>query len=116
MPDLIAFCGLDCSECPAFLATKNNDNTARKKVAGEWSSNEWQLKPEDINCDGCTKGKNLLMAFCNECTVRKCALEKQVENCAHCDSFPCEKLEQPWSYDSSCKAKVRLEKIKSELI
>jgi hypothetical protein len=30
---MIAYCGLVCSNCPAFLATKNNDNTAREKVA-----------------------------------------------------------------------------------
>jgi hypothetical protein len=45
--------------------------------------------------------------------VRQCALERGVENCAHCDDFPCEKLEKPWSI--SVDAKTTLEEIRQML-
>ena len=33
MKNLIAYCGLDCEKCEARVATINNDNELRKKVA-----------------------------------------------------------------------------------
>ena len=33
MDKMIAFCGLTCTECPAFIATQKNDNKEREKVA-----------------------------------------------------------------------------------
>ena len=31
MSKMIAFCGLCCMECPTYLATKKDDDDARKK-------------------------------------------------------------------------------------
>jgi hypothetical protein len=33
LKEMIAFCGLGCHECGAFLATKENNNQKRAKVA-----------------------------------------------------------------------------------
>ncbi|MGB9718029.1 MAG: DUF3795 domain-containing protein [Thermoproteota archaeon] len=33
MSKLIAYCGLICSECPAFIATQRDDDAERKRVA-----------------------------------------------------------------------------------
>ena len=38
MRQLIAYCGLDCEKCEAYIATLNDDDGLRKKVAKEWSS------------------------------------------------------------------------------
>lgn len=37
MTDYIAFCGLDCEQCEARIATINDDNKLREKVAEECS-------------------------------------------------------------------------------
>ena len=37
MNSFIAYCGLDCESCEARMATMNNDDTLRKKVAKLWS-------------------------------------------------------------------------------
>ncbi|MCK4824426.1 DUF3795 domain-containing protein, partial [bacterium] len=37
MEKMISFCGIVCTECPAFLATKNDDDNERKKIAEMWS-------------------------------------------------------------------------------
>jgi hypothetical protein len=34
---MIAFCGVGCHECGAFLATQEDDDHKRVKVAQEWS-------------------------------------------------------------------------------
>ena len=93
MEKMIAFCGLICTECPAFLATKDDDNDARRKTAEMWSSQYGlELKPEDINCDGCLSSGRL-WNHCNICEIRKCGQQKGLENCAHCDEYACEKLD-----------------------
>ncbi len=47
------YCGLDCNICEGFIATRDNNDEIRKKLAKEWSNDEYKLKPEDINCLGC---------------------------------------------------------------
>lgn len=37
MNDYIAYCGLNCETCEARLATVNNDDALRSKVAKLWS-------------------------------------------------------------------------------
>ena len=37
MNDLVAFCGLNCAKCDAYIATKNNDDALREKTAKMWS-------------------------------------------------------------------------------
>jgi len=93
MENLIAYCGLDCAGCPAYIAKKNNDDELRKKTAQEWSKMfNVELKPEEINCDGCAVvGKHI--AYCeNLCEMRKCAMAKKVINCAYCEDYACETL------------------------
>ena len=69
----IAFCGLNCDEGGAFLATKENDGRKRAEVAQEWSKLfKVEVKPEDINCDGCQSIGERLFNYCNVCEIRKC--------------------------------------------
>jgi len=91
----IAYCGLDCNECPTFIATVNDDDEKRTEVAALWSKiYNADVKFEAINCDGCKSGGDRLFSHCSVCEIRKCASEKELENCAGCDDFICEKLAQ----------------------
>ena len=84
MEKVIAYCGLHCLECPALIATKNNDDAKRKETAEIWSKEfKHDFKPEDINCEGCMAESDNLFSFCNICEVRECGQEKAVENCAY---------------------------------
>lgn len=113
MEEMIAFCGLLCSECGAFLATKNDDDEKRKEVAQIWSKEyDSDLSPEDINCDGCLSESNNLFNYLKVCEIRKCGKEKSVLNCAHCDEYSCEKLEK--FFQTVPGAKERLDKIRSK--
>lgn len=106
---IIAFCGLLCNECPAFIAKRTDDDELREKTAERWSTEEFPLEPEDINCDGCVHGEEIL-TFCTVCGVRRCGVERGVENCAYCVEYPCKKLENPWSHNP--EAKERLDAIR----
>ncbi|MBQ5576063.1 MAG: DUF3795 domain-containing protein, partial [Bacteroidales bacterium] len=51
MNNFIAYCGLNCEKCEARIATINNDNDLRQKVAHHWSDlNQVEITPEMINC------------------------------------------------------------------
>ncbi len=85
MKQLIAYCGLDCEKCDARMATLNNDNVLREKVARHWSElNGVEITPEMINCEGC-KANGVKTPYCDSlCPIRQCALGKAVETCGHC--------------------------------
>jgi hypothetical protein len=91
---MIAYCGLDCEKCDAFIATANNDNALRAKLAEHWSKEyDAQIRSEDINCTGC-KSDGVKLYFCgNLCEVRKCALPRGISTCAACPDYPCDKLD-----------------------
>jgi hypothetical protein len=94
MKKYIAYCGLDCEKCEARLATANNDNELRKKVADKWSKlNNITITPEMINCEGCRiNGKKTV--FCDKlCEIRQCAISKNYETCGDCNEMKtCKKV------------------------
>ena len=94
MSKFIAYCGLDCEKCEARLATINNDDELRAKVAKEWSNlNKVEITKEMINCTGC-RIDGVKTPFCDSmCEIRKCAKTKSYETCGNCDSLmSCEKV------------------------
>ena len=94
MKDLIAYCGLDCERCEARIATLNNDDPLRRKVAKLWSElNGVEITPEMINCVGC-RADGVKTPFCDSlCEIRQCALGRKVETCGSCAAMEgCEKL------------------------
>jgi hypothetical protein len=89
MAEIIACCGLTCTDCSAYTATQEDDTEKLKSLALEWYGVE-----NDATyclCDGCiTDGRK--NKWCSECKVRACALEHAVVNCAYCDEFGCETI------------------------
>ena len=85
---MIAYCGLDCRECDAYLATVNNDWALREKTAKLWAKlNDAPILPEHINCQGCRAG-GVKTVFCEGiCAVRRCALGKGVATCGECPDW-----------------------------
>jgi len=87
MEKMIACCGLDCAQCGAFLALKNDDQALREKTAAEWTvMHKFNFTPDMINCTGC-KGGGVQVGHCSVCEIRTCARGKGVENCGVCADF-----------------------------
>lgn len=115
MDEMIAFCGLNCGKCLAFIATQKDDDNERVKVAELWSKQfNADIKPEDINCEGCLSETGRLFTHCKVCEIRKCGLERHVENCAYCGDYACEKLSK--FIDVVPEAKLTLEEIRKSRI
>jgi hypothetical protein len=96
MNTIIAYCGLDCFACPAYLATKANNRAALERTAAQWREqfNTSQITADSILCDGCPADiGGRLSGYCATCEIRACAIERGVSTCAHCADYACAKLE-----------------------
>ena len=112
---MIAYCGIICNECQAYIATQKNDEVEKKRLAELWSSEDVPLVSEDINCDGCLPEGKRLTKFCYVCGIRKCAIEHEVENCAYCEEYSCEKLDKHIEKLRVPEAKETLDDIKRNI-
>jgi len=94
MDRMIAYCGLVCTECPAYVATQADDREALERVAAQWREeyNAPGITVASVLCDGCLDGGRKC-SHCAECDIRACGVERGVANCAHCEEYVCEKLE-----------------------
>lgn len=105
MSKMIAFCGLDCSVCPTYLATKADDDEARKKTAAFYTEKfGFDMTPEEINCRGCHSESGVLISYCRTCEIRKCGREKGIGNCRACKAQPCDKLVKFHAFSPDAKA------------
>ena len=55
MNKIIAYCGLVCSDCSAYIATQADDQEALEKVAAQWREqyNVPNITVASVLCDGC---------------------------------------------------------------
>jgi hypothetical protein len=95
MNQLIAFCGLDCAKCEAYLATQANDDAAKERVAAKWRKeyNAPDLTIASVTCDGCVTVGGRQGGYCPQCPIRACGIAHKVANCAYCADYnACDKL------------------------
>lgn len=104
METMIAYCGLTCTECPAYIATRNHDAEAMTQVAEQWSAEyNAELTADDCWCNGCLAETGPWMSHCAECGIRACGVQKSVENCAHCGDYGCDKLTEFFGFVPAAK-------------
>jgi len=91
---MVAYCGIVCTECDAFIATQAGDRDALEQMAKR-ASQEFgvPMTADDSMCDGCLASTGRQIGYCSQCAIRACGVENLVENCAHCEDFPCPKIE-----------------------
>ncbi|MFO8062879.1 MAG: DUF3795 domain-containing protein [bacterium] len=110
---IIAYCGLVCSDCPAFIAHKTDDNDIREKTAKMWSEfYNADITTDMINCTGC-HGSGVLFRHCDECNIRQCCHEKHLDNCSGCPDFICNSKLKPL-LDAVPAAKELLEELRNK--
>ena len=103
MGKMISYCGLVCSECPAYLAKKDNNDEKRIMTAKAWSSDTFTVNPEDVNCDGCLTPGGEMFKYCGECFIRSCGVERKVENCGTCHDYGCDRIKYHTDRSPECK-------------
>lgn len=80
----LGYCGMNCATCPSYTTTVNPDIEVLRKAEAQSASAgglRWV-------CLGCTPADQPILAkYCATCTIRDCAIEKKVQNCAACDDY-----------------------------
>ena len=121
MNELVAYCGLICQGCPIYWASRETDSTKKEKMKADivrickehYGFGEDFTSEYVTDCDGFRTKGGRLFSGCEKCEIRKCARQRELENCAYCNDYACEKLEKFFENDPSAKA--RLDVIKSTL-
>ena len=94
MEVIVGFCGLICSDCPAYEATVEDDDAKRAAVAKKWSSEyDAEIEPAVINCLGCHASDDSVFTHPLRCKMRLCGRGRGLTSCAYCEEYPCDKLE-----------------------
>ena len=91
---IVGSCGIVCTECPAYIARRTDDQPLREKTAAEWSKDYGaEIPPEAIDCDGCHADGGVQISHCSQCEIRACSQRTHgIENCGLCDEYPCERI------------------------
>jgi hypothetical protein len=95
MERIIAYCGIVCSECDAYVATQANDLETLERLARR-AHEEFGMEgatAETTMCDGCLTDDGRQITYCATCEIRACAVERGLVNCAHCTDYACDRLE-----------------------
>ena len=94
MEQIISKCGYRCDLCPAYEKNLKSD-ADKQRMSDAWEKYcGFQVPPEQIqSCPGCE-----VSGADPTCTVRPCAIEKNMENCAHCEEFACDKLKPKMNF------------------
>jgi hypothetical protein len=94
MSDMIGCCGLNCTQCGAYIATQTDDDAKREEVARDWTQKHGgHFTADQIDCDGCQADGRAPDWTAKLCPIRKCCRERKIDTCAACEQYPCEQLE-----------------------
>jgi hypothetical protein len=115
MERIIAYCGLVCSDCDAYVATQANDLEALERLA-QRARTEFGLADataETTMCDGCLTESGRQIGYCATCEIRACGVARGVVNCPHCADYACDKLES--FFAQATEARPVLDEIRASL-
>ena len=93
MPEFIAPCGVDCSQCVIFIATRSDNRELREKIAEYWTQRyQREYDADEVHCDGCLADGRLAV-YCHEiCDIRPCARERHLTDCSLCPEYECDRI------------------------
>ena len=78
-----SYCGQNCEKCPVYNLKYIDKPKTSGLLAKNWSATfKTKLARKEFYCDGC-KSQNRF-AFCRNCEIELCCIDKNVENCACC--------------------------------
>lgn len=102
---ILAACGNDCSACPRYAAHPyEKTEEALRRTAELWAKIGYRdhiVTNREIACAGCGPEN-----WCRYRVVGCCA-ERGVQNCAMCESCPCEKLRECFEVTKSFEPRCR---------
>lgn len=108
--ELTAPCGLDCFNCPLYLANDNEE--LRKQLQAGALTAGHGLPDEGSVCKGCRRENGNCAPRralgLEPCKVLKCISSKDIESCADCSDFPCDNLHPYAEFSSTFEHNVKV--------
>jgi hypothetical protein len=93
MDPILTHCGYRCDLCLAYKPNVEKNPSNQQKLSDCWFKYfGFRLPPEGILCDGCMAENPKLID--SACPVRPCVIARELDNCAQCEDYICEKLTQ----------------------
>jgi hypothetical protein len=91
---MVGYCGVNCDNCRAYRGTVGGDLSLLEQAASSYGEGAFSAK--DWVCLGCRPGDQPILAkYCATCTIRACAIGKEVSNCTACSEYEgCSKLHE----------------------
>jgi hypothetical protein len=90
-PSKLCYCGYDCPrDCKFLKATRKNDDSLKKEAFEEWTLEERYgvtFDPQTAVCYGCKDMEHTQGVVVSNCSVRRCAREKELECCIQCEEL-----------------------------
>ena len=85
--NMTAPCGLDCFNCPMYLA-KENENL--RSIISKKTGIPYEL----VICKGCRNENGTIpfLKMTEPCNVFQCIEKKEIKFCCDCSDFPCDHL------------------------
>lgn len=85
---IISKCGNRCDLCPLYHGNVEK-NERQKIIDGFTKYHGFTMKPDNFDCVGCLKEGKQSRENCN---IKKCCINKNVDNCAYCNEMICSLL------------------------
>ena len=93
MDEIISCCGMRCDLCLAFRSNIEAHPKNREILYDGWKTDfSLEIPPEKLLCDGCFSGGSPTLD--DECPVHTCVSSRGLRNCAECEAYVCDKLNQ----------------------
>jgi len=107
---LIAYCGINCTTCPLYMATMNNDALMKQEISLKWGKLYNRLIDiKDMECYGCKSSKKFCLS--NECNITTCNISKGIETCSQCSTYPCERINKFYEWQENNDTNVEIVKL-----
>jgi hypothetical protein len=107
MAIILTRCGYRCDLCLAYRPNVEKNPENQQKLSDGWYQYfGFRLPPAEIICQGCMSDNPQLD---QACPVRPCVIERNLDNCAHCEHYSCEKLKERLVVYAEVKDRVSAE-------
>ena len=105
MDKLIAYCGINCSTCPLFIATSTENISLKQELAGKWGEiYNCTFDIEEMKCYGCKSGRKFFLS--DKCNITQCNTSKGVHTCKQCSNSPCKRINEFYEWQKNNKTGV----------
>jgi len=97
---MIAFCGINCDECPSYKGTITGNEEMLNQKNADFGNGS--MDAIDFVCLGCKfSDLKLIATDCSLCKIRACAIVNGKDFCATCEKYETCEIVAPYRGDGT---------------